>query len=162
MLLLPIVLCALCWPILPQERKSWVIFPLLGLLAGASASNFAAIGEGAIAASYLWPLLFLFLFRVEHLIFQIVFLLLCIPALLLHEAAFPFMLVFLFACVGKYLAANIRAEGIFFGHLRHYVPYPVHSLIAAPIGASWQPFDSSNLDKLPRIRGVDYTVYATP
>ena len=115
MLLLPIVLCALCWPILPQERKSWVIFPVLGLLAGVSASNFAAIGEGAIAASYLWPLLFLFLFRVEHLVFRIVFLLSCIPALFLHEAALPFMLVFLFACAGKYLAASTRAEGIFLG-----------------------------------------------
>jgi len=115
MLLLPIVLCGLCWPILPQNRKSWVIFPVLGLLAGVSASNFAAIGEGAVAASYLWPLLFLFLFRVEHLVFQIAFLLLCIPALFLHEAAFPFMLVFLLACAGKYLAASTRAEGIFLG-----------------------------------------------
>jgi hypothetical protein len=115
MLLLPIVLCPLCWPILPQERKSWIIFPVLSLLAGVSASNFAAIGEGALAASYLWPLLFLLLFRVEHLAFQIAFLLLCIPALFLHEAAFSFMLVFLFACAGKYLAASTRGERIFLG-----------------------------------------------
>jgi hypothetical protein len=115
MLLLPIVLCALCWPILPVERKSWVIFPVLGLLAGLSASNFAAIGEGAVAAGYLLPLLFLFLFRVGHFVLQIVFLLLCIPALFLHEAALPFMLVFLFASAGKYLAASTRAEGIFLG-----------------------------------------------
>src|SRR5205085_10494756 len=31
MLLLPTLLCGLCWLILPPERKSWIIFPLLGL-----------------------------------------------------------------------------------------------------------------------------------
>src|SRR5207248_996559 len=106
MLLLPTLLCGLCWLILPPERKSLIIFPLLGLLAGVSASSFAAIGEGALAASYLWPLLFLFLFRVDRLIFQIVFLLFCLPVFFLHEASFIFMFVFLFACVPKFLAAN--------------------------------------------------------
>src|SRR5262249_55258202 len=106
MLLLPVVLCALCWPILPRGRKSWIIFPVLGLLAGVSASSFAPIGEGAIAASYLWPLLFLFLFRTERPLFQITFLLFCIPVFFLHEAAFIFMLIFLFACLGKFFAAK--------------------------------------------------------
>src|SRR5437868_2655006 len=86
MLLLPTLLCGLCWLILPPERKSWIIFPLLGLLAGVSASSFAAIGEGALAASFLWPLFFLFLFRVDRPVFQIVFLLLCLPVFFLHEA----------------------------------------------------------------------------
>ena len=113
MLLLPVLLCALCWLILPQGRESWIIFPVLGLLAGVSASSFAPIGEGAIAASYLWPLLFLFLFRTERPVFQIVFLLFCIPVFFLHEAAFIFMLVFLFACVGKFLAAKAHVERIF-------------------------------------------------
>jgi hypothetical protein len=36
---------------------------------------------------------------------------------------------------------------------------PVHSLIAAPEGTRWQPFDPANLNDLPRIRGVDYTLY---
>ena len=36
---------------------------------------------------------------------------------------------------------------------------PVRSLIAAPKGMSFQPFDPSNMDKLPQIRGVDYTAY---
>jgi hypothetical protein len=35
----------------------------------------------------------------------------------------------------------------------------VRSIIAAPKGTRWQPFDPSNLDELPRIRGVDYTPY---
>jgi hypothetical protein len=36
---------------------------------------------------------------------------------------------------------------------------PVRSIIAAPKETPWQPFDPSNLDELPRIRGVDYTPY---
>src|SRR5262249_2715715 len=36
---------------------------------------------------------------------------------------------------------------------------PVRSLIAAPKGTSWQPFDPSNVDKLPRVGGVDFTAY---
>jgi hypothetical protein len=113
MLLLPTLLCGLCWLILPPERKFWIIFPLLGLLAGVSASSFAAIGEGALAASFLWPLFFLFLFRVEHPVFQIVFLLLCLPVFFLHEASFIFMLVFLVACTAKFFAADTRAKRIF-------------------------------------------------
>jgi hypothetical protein len=113
MLLLPAVLCALCWPILPRERKAWILFPVLGLLAGVSASSFAPIGEGAIAASYLWPLLFLFLFRTDCAVFQAVFLLLCIPAFFLHESGFMFMLVFLFACAEKFSAAATRRDHIF-------------------------------------------------
>jgi hypothetical protein len=35
----------------------------------------------------------------------------------------------------------------------------VHSIIAAPKGTSWQPLDPSNLNGLPRIRGVDFTPY---
>jgi len=113
MLALPILLCGLCWPILPPERKSWIVFPLLGLLAGVSASSFAPIGEGALAASYLWPLFFLFLFHMDRPIFQIVFLLFCIPVLFLHEAAFTFMLIFLFVCVRKIATASTRSERMF-------------------------------------------------
>ena len=37
----------------------------------------------------------------------------------------------------------------------------VRSLIAAPEGSAWQPFDPLDLDKLPRIRGVDYAPYVS-
>src|SRR5262249_4847630 len=52
MLVVPVLLCALCWPILPHNRKAWIVFPIMNLLAGSAASRFAAISEGAIAASY--------------------------------------------------------------------------------------------------------------
>jgi len=57
----------------------------------------------------------LFLFQVERTVFQIVFLLFCIPAFFLHGGAFPFMLVFLFACAEEFLSASTRAERIFLG-----------------------------------------------
>jgi len=43
----------------------------------------------------------------------VVFLLFCIPVFFLHEAAFTFMLVFLFACTEKFLSASARSERIF-------------------------------------------------
>ena len=107
MLVVPVILCALCWPILPDNRKAWIVFPILSLLAGSAASTFAAIGEGAISASYLWPLFFLFLFRTRHPGSRIIFLILCVPAFFLHEVAFLFMLVFLFACAWRYIRAQL-------------------------------------------------------
>jgi hypothetical protein len=98
MLLIPILLCAVCWPILPPERKSWIIFPILHLTIGVSASSFAAVGEAAIAAGYFWPLLFLLLFRTRRPISQALFLLLCLAAFWLHEAAIVLMPVLLLVC----------------------------------------------------------------
>ena len=105
--MVPVILCALCWPILPDNRKAWIVFPILSLVAGSAASTFAAIGEGAISASYLWPLFFLFLFRTRHPGSRIIFLILCVPAFFLHEVAFLFMLVFLFACAWRYIRAQL-------------------------------------------------------
>ena len=87
MLLVPAVAAALCWPILPANRKAWILFPILHLLVGVSASSFAAIGEGAAATSYFWILLLLLLFRTRDARSKMLFLLLCIPSFFLHEAA---------------------------------------------------------------------------
>ena len=35
----------------------------------------------------------------------------------------------------------------------------VKSIIAAPVGTRWQPFDPANAADLPTVRGVDYTPY---
>jgi len=56
----------------------------------------------------------MFLFRVERSGFQLIFMLLCIPAFFLHEAGFIFMLVFLFACMEKFRTAADRPGRIFF------------------------------------------------
>src|SRR5437868_12241868 len=62
MLTLPTILCALCWWIVPQDRKAWILFPLLSLLVGFAATSMHAVGEAAIATSYYWILLFVLLF----------------------------------------------------------------------------------------------------
>src|SRR6266566_4633747 len=56
MLTLPTILCALCWWIVPQDRKAWILFPLASLLVGFAATSMHAIGEAAIATSYYWIL----------------------------------------------------------------------------------------------------------
>jgi hypothetical protein len=129
--------------ILPAKRKSWIVFPLLSLLTGVSASNFAPINEGALAASYLWPLLFLFFFHTDRPLLQIVFLLLCIPALFLYEAAFVFMSVFLFACVRKISKASTRSERIFLNLCAILfvliIAYEIYWII--------RPFNATNRDR---------------
>ena len=113
MLLTPPLLCGLCWPILPRQYKPWITFPLLQLLAGVSASSFAAVGEGAIAASYWWLLLFLLAFRTRRLISQIFCLILFVPALCLHEMAFLLMLVLLVLCTLRWSTAHGSQERVF-------------------------------------------------
>jgi len=99
MLLLPVVLCAACWPILPTGQKSWIFFPILHLLAGVSASRFAAIAEGAIAASYFWPLLFFLLFRTRGTHGQLLFFGLLLPAFFLHETVIVLTPIWALSCV---------------------------------------------------------------
>jgi hypothetical protein len=47
MLTLPTILCALCWWIVPQDRKAWILFPLASLQIGFAATSMHAIGEAA-------------------------------------------------------------------------------------------------------------------
>jgi len=113
LLVLPPMLCALCWFVLPRCRKAWILFPLAFLLIGFAPTAMEAIGEGAIAASYFWILLFLFLFRTRSIGSQRLFLLLGIPAFQLHEGAFPLTGVLLFACATRARVAADRRERIF-------------------------------------------------
>jgi hypothetical protein len=115
LLVLPTLLCALCWLIVPRDRKAWILFPLTYLLIGFSATSMHAIGEASIATSYFWILLFLLLFRARSIASQVLFLLLCIPAFQMHEATFPLMGVLLFACAMRArVTANMR-DCIFLG-----------------------------------------------
>jgi hypothetical protein len=56
MLLIPVLLCGLCWIIVPAGRKVAALFPILFLLIGFSATSFNAVGEASIAASWFWLL----------------------------------------------------------------------------------------------------------
>jgi hypothetical protein len=70
-----------------------------------------AIGEAAIATSYFWILLFLFIFRTHTAPSQVLFLLLCLPAFQLHEGVFFLTGVLLFACAMRArVAKNLREQ----------------------------------------------------
>jgi hypothetical protein len=105
MLTLPTLLCGLCWFIAPQEHRAWTLFPLAALLTGFAATSFHAVGEAAIAIGYFWMLLFLLLFRARSVKAQSLFLLLCLPAFWLHEAAFVFTTVLLVSLILRVHAA---------------------------------------------------------
>lgn len=99
MLALPAAICAICWYFAPADRKGWIIFPVLHLTVGISATSFNAVGELGIAASFWWCLIFLLLFRTRGPVSRFLFLALSVVAFRLHEGAFPLMLVLLLACV---------------------------------------------------------------
>ena len=115
LLALPTLLCALCWVIVPRGRKAWILFPLVYLLTAFAATSMHAIGEAAIAASYFWILLFLFLFRTRSIGSQGLFLLLSVPAFQLHEGAFPFTSVMLLACAMRARVVTNMRERRFVG-----------------------------------------------
>src|SRR5271165_5780913 len=115
LLMLPTLLCALCWLVAPRDRKAWILFPFAYLLVGFAATSMHAIGEAAIAASYFWILLFLLLFRTRGIASQALFLLLCIPVFQLHEAGFPLMVVLLVACAVRVGATEDLSEWLFLG-----------------------------------------------
>ena len=87
MLALPVLFVGLCWFVLPRRRKAWMLFPVVHLLIGYSTMSFEAVGEAAIASSYIWVLIFLLLFRTRSTFSQALFLSFCVPAVLLHEGA---------------------------------------------------------------------------
>jgi hypothetical protein len=113
LLILPTLLCALCWLVAPPDRKAWTLFPLTYLLVGVAPTSIHAIGEAAPAASYFWIFLFLFLFRTRHIASQLLFLMLCIPAFQLHEGCFPLMVVLLLACSMRVRVSNEVREQVF-------------------------------------------------
>jgi hypothetical protein len=115
MLTLPTMLCALCWFVVPPNRKAWILFPLASLLIGFAATSMHAIGEAAIATSYYWLLLLLLLFRTRSINSQVLFLLLCIPAFRLHEGTFPLTALLLFAIAMRARPAADLRERLFVG-----------------------------------------------
>jgi hypothetical protein len=113
LLMLPPTLCALCWFIVPRDRKAWILFPLAYLLIGFAPTSMHAIGEASIATSYYWILLFLFLFCTCSVASRRLFFLLSIAAFQLHEGAFPLTAVLLLACTMRARVAVDLRERIF-------------------------------------------------
>jgi hypothetical protein len=133
LLVLPTLLCALCWFIAPRDRKAWILFPLTYLLIGFAPTSMQPIGEAAIATSFFWILLFLLLFRTRFIASQVLFLLLCIPVFQMQEATFPLMGVLLFACAMRARGTENRRERIFLGLsaflIAAIIVYQVHWIV---------------------------------
>jgi hypothetical protein len=47
----------ICFRLLGQREKSWIIFPLLGLFAGTITSEMYIVSEANVAVTFLWPIL---------------------------------------------------------------------------------------------------------
>jgi hypothetical protein len=60
--LAPIAIVALCYTVLPRERKALFLFPLLHYLTCATGAAFVPIAESPTSAAYFWLLLYLVLF----------------------------------------------------------------------------------------------------
>jgi hypothetical protein len=115
LLTLPTILCALCWFVVPRNRKAFILFPVTYLLVGFSATSTHGIGEAAVAVGYFWILLFVFLFRTYSTSTQALFWLLVIPAFQLHEGCFPLTAMLLLACAMRWRAAKEARERLFVG-----------------------------------------------
>ena len=85
--LLPLLLISICYFVLPPDKKSYFVFPLLHYLAGTTSSSFGGLVEGPVAAAYFWLLLYILLFRFERKVWMVVSLL-ALPAVYLHEVMF--------------------------------------------------------------------------
>jgi len=95
-LLLPLLLTASCYWILPNQYKAFFIFPLLHYLVGTLASWFPTVTDAPPATAYFWMLFYLILFRSETVRSAGLCFLLALPALYLHEAL-SFLAPFLIA-----------------------------------------------------------------
>lgn len=114
MLMLPAMLCSVCWWVTPRSKKAWTIFPLAYLLIGFAATSMHAVGEAAIATSYYWILIFVLMFRTGSVPGQVLFLVLCVPAFELHEGAFPLTgLLLMILATRVHSAVGHRREGLF-------------------------------------------------
>jgi hypothetical protein len=95
-LLLPLLLTASCYWILPNQQKAFFIFPLLHYLTGALASWFPTLTDAPPAAAYFWVLFYLIIFRANTRLSVILCGLIALPALYLHEALSflaPFLII---------------------------------------------------------------------
>ncbi len=83
--LLPILLTAACYLLLPRARRAWMFFPLVNYLAGSLAAGFPGIVEGPVATGYFWLLLYAVAFLPETVPWQLTTIAFAIPAMHTHE-----------------------------------------------------------------------------
>lgn len=112
--LTPIAITALCWTVLPRERKAFFVFPLLHFFAGTLAGIFSAQQEGAAAAAGFWFILLFLLFRTTNTRAVDISIALSVPIVVLHEAMLFLGPVLAFAAAVRAREAPVRADRIAF------------------------------------------------
>ena len=105
-LLLPLLLTASCYWILPSGHKAFFIFPLLHYLTGTLASWFPTVTDAPPAAAYFWMLFYLVLFRSNTWWSALLCVLMALPALYLHEAMSFLSLLLVSAALWRFKNAS--------------------------------------------------------
>lgn len=100
-LFLPLVLTSSCYWILPEDSKSFILFPILHYIAGTLASWFPTVTDAPLAAAYFWVLFYLIIFRINSIKGALAFSLVAIPALYLHEGMSFLSILLIFAAAWK-------------------------------------------------------------
>lgn len=83
--LIPLGLVALCYWILPSNRKILFVLPLSHYFAGTMGSSVVSIAEGPVATAYFWVLLLWILYSPNTKRRSVALASLAIPALFLHQ-----------------------------------------------------------------------------
>jgi hypothetical protein len=111
--ILPLILTAACYPLLPRKEKALFVFPLAHYLLGTTVAFFAPIVEGPVAAAYFWLLLVLIVFgRTWRSTLATVCL--AMPALYLHETVVLLAPILAFAALQRARPAASRSTRIVF------------------------------------------------
>lgn len=134
-LFLPLALTVSCYWILPGDSKPFILFPIFHYLAGSLASWFPTITDAPLASAYFWVLFYLIIFRLNTVKAALLFALVAIPGLYLHEAM-SFLSVFLiFAALWKFRKAdrlNLKLALLFVASWFAYVGWHQASKIIQP------------------------------
>lgn len=108
--LLPVLLVAASIRIMPRDRRSLGLFPVLHLLAGTMAGAAYPMAEGAVAAAYFWLLLACVEFGGARPMGRALVALVALPAPILHESFV--LLAPLLVVAGRLRARDERDPGM--------------------------------------------------
>ena len=109
---LPLLGIALCFPILPRERRAFFLLPAFAAFGGIYAAWYAAVVEGPITAAFFWVAFTLIVFGRERLLWRILLVALALPMLELLEPMVFLGPVLALACLQRRTASTQRGTRI--------------------------------------------------
>ena len=133
--ILPLLVIALCFGILPQHRRAFFLLPAFATFGGIYAAWYVPIAEGLLATAYFWLLFYLLLFAHDAPRWRILIVALAIPTLALDEPM---------AFLAPVLAlAALRRRGALSAPLALW-------FLAVALHAGWEilhPYNTANRDR---------------